>query len=251
MLVDYPGIGRSSGQTPSKVAALTNACVAFCRAIGLTRFDVAGFSLGGVIAQQIGAEYPDTIRRMILLGSARHGGEGLVFDDLSVDELNDPAALVMKAFFTPSETSQASGHAYLERLKSRVDDRDIIWRQAIWRADRSVASLHVLPRGFTRQAACRCGLEGALRGDQRKATRQETRSQGPQPMDLGRLGGDRPVFHEGDQSRQPDALRNRAADEEPPVQHDGLASDRAVRGRRLDGHQRQDHGELAGLPDGA
>jgi len=91
--VDYRGIGRSSGQTPSKVAALTNACVAFCGAIGLTRFDVVGFSLGGAIAQQIGAEYPDTIRRMILLGSAPHGGEGLVFDDLSVDELNDPAAL--------------------------------------------------------------------------------------------------------------------------------------------------------------
>ena len=75
--------------------------------------------------------------------------------------------------------------------------------------------------------------------------------EGPRPMDLGRLGGDRAVLHEGDQSRQPDALRNRAADEEPPVQHDGLAFDRAVRGRRLDGRQRQDHGELAGLPDGA
>ena len=124
ILVDYPGIGRSSGQTPSKVAALTNACVAFCRAIGLTQFDVLGFSLGGMIAQQIGAEYPDMIRRIILCGSAPRGGEGLVFDDLSVDELNDPAALVMKAFFTQSEASQASGRAYLERLKSRVDDRD-------------------------------------------------------------------------------------------------------------------------------
>jgi pimeloyl-ACP methyl ester carboxylesterase len=124
ILVDYPGIGRSSGQTPSKVAALTNACVAFCRAIGLTQFDVLGFSLGGMIAQQIGAEYPDMIRRIILCGSAPEGGEGLVFDDLSVDELNDPAALVMKAFFTQSEASQASGRAYLERLKSRVDDRD-------------------------------------------------------------------------------------------------------------------------------
>ena len=124
ILVDYPGIGRSSGQTPSKVAALTNACVAFCRAIGLTQFDVVGFSLGGAIAQQIGAEYPDMIRRIILLGSAPRGGEGLVFDDLSVDELDDPAALVMKALFTQSEASQASGRAYLERLKSRVDDRD-------------------------------------------------------------------------------------------------------------------------------
>jgi pimeloyl-ACP methyl ester carboxylesterase len=124
ILVDYPGVGRSSGQTPSKVAALTNACIAFCRAIGLTQFDVVGFSLGGMIAQEIGAEYPDMIRHIVLLGSAPRGGEGLVFDDLSIDELDDPAALVMKAFFTQSEESQASGHAYLERLKSRVDDRD-------------------------------------------------------------------------------------------------------------------------------
>ena len=27
ILVDYPGIGKSSGQTPSNVAALTNACL--------------------------------------------------------------------------------------------------------------------------------------------------------------------------------------------------------------------------------
>src|ERR1700720_1601613 len=47
IIVDYPGIGRSAGQTPWKVAALANACVAFCRAIGLTQFDVLGFSLGG------------------------------------------------------------------------------------------------------------------------------------------------------------------------------------------------------------
>jgi pimeloyl-ACP methyl ester carboxylesterase len=124
ILVDYPGIGRSSGQTPSQVAALTNACVAFCGAIGLTQFDVVGLSLGGMIAQQIAAEYPDMIRRIILLGTAPRGGEGLVFDDLSVDELDDPAALVMKAFFTQSKASQASGHAYVERLKNRVDDRD-------------------------------------------------------------------------------------------------------------------------------
>jgi pimeloyl-ACP methyl ester carboxylesterase len=48
----------------------------------------------------------------------------LVFDDLSVDELDDTSALIMKAFFTPSSASQASGRAYLERLKSRSSDRD-------------------------------------------------------------------------------------------------------------------------------
>jgi pimeloyl-ACP methyl ester carboxylesterase len=125
ILVDYPGIGRSSGQTPSTVAALAKDCVAFCRAIDLTVFDVVGFSLGGMIAQQLGAEHPDMIRRIILLGTAPRGGEGLVFDDLSIDELDDVSALLMGAFFTPSEASQAAGRAYVERLKSRVDDLDV------------------------------------------------------------------------------------------------------------------------------
>lgn len=123
-LFDYPGSGGSSGETPSTVAALTRHCVAFCGAIGLTQFDVVGFSLGGMIAQQLGAEYPDLLRRIILLGTGPRGGEGMVFDDLSVDELNDPAALLLKAFFTQSEASQVSGRAYIERLKSRSADRD-------------------------------------------------------------------------------------------------------------------------------
>ena len=124
ILVDYQGIGRSSGETPSTVAALTNDCVAFCRAIELTHFDVVGFSLGGMIAQQLGAEHPDMVRRIILLGTGPRGGEGMVFDDLSVDELDDEVGLLMKAFFTSSEPSKASGRAYIERLKLRADDRD-------------------------------------------------------------------------------------------------------------------------------
>jgi pimeloyl-ACP methyl ester carboxylesterase len=124
ILFDYPGIGRSSGETSSTVAALTQHCVAFCRAIGLTRFDVIGFSLGGMIAQQLAAEHPHLLRRIILLGTGPRGGEGLVFDELTADELDDPSALLMKAFFTRSEASQASGRAYMERLKSRSIDRD-------------------------------------------------------------------------------------------------------------------------------
>ena len=77
-----------------------------------------------MIAQQLGAEYPDLLRRIILLGTGPRGGEGMVFDELSADELDDTSALLMKAFFTQSEASQASGRAYMERLKSRNTDRD-------------------------------------------------------------------------------------------------------------------------------
>jgi len=123
-LVDYPGIGGSSGETPSTVAALTKDCVDFCRAINLERFDVVGFSLGGMIAQQLGTEYPEMVRRIILLGTGPRGGEGMVFDELSAEELDDEVGLLMKAFFTQSELSKAAGRAYIERTRLRVVDRD-------------------------------------------------------------------------------------------------------------------------------
>jgi pimeloyl-ACP methyl ester carboxylesterase len=124
IILDYPGIGLSSGTTPSAVAATTRDLVAFCRALSLNSFDIVGFSLGGMIAQQLAFEFPDMVRRIILLGTGARGGEGMTFTELSVDELDDPESLVMLAFFTPSETSKAAGRAYLERLKLRTAGRD-------------------------------------------------------------------------------------------------------------------------------
>jgi pimeloyl-ACP methyl ester carboxylesterase len=124
ILFDYPGIGGSSGETPSTVAALAQACVALCQALKVTHFDVMGYSLGGMIAQQLGFEYASMVRRILLLGTAPRGGEELTFTDLSADELDNLEGLVLNALFSPSETSQAAGRAYLERLKQRVADRD-------------------------------------------------------------------------------------------------------------------------------
>jgi len=61
---------------------------------------------------------------MILCGTGPRGGEKMTFDELSADELNDPIALLLNAFFTPSDASQAAGHAYLDRLNRRKADRD-------------------------------------------------------------------------------------------------------------------------------
>lgn len=61
---------------------------------------------------------------MILIGTGPRGGEGMAFIELSAEEQNDPLALLMNAFFTPSDSSQAAGRAYVERLKQRKADRD-------------------------------------------------------------------------------------------------------------------------------
>ena len=124
ILLDGAGIGRSSGETPSTVGAMAEGCYRFCQALGWQSLDILGFSLGGMIAQQLASEHPDLVRRMILLGTGPRGGEGLTFTDLSTEDLADPVALLKSAFFTPSETSQAAAEAYLARLNLRTAELD-------------------------------------------------------------------------------------------------------------------------------
>src|ERR1700739_2152699 len=119
---DYPGIGGSTGTPPATVAELAVDCVGFLHALGLTTVDFLGFSLGGMVAQQIASSHPGMLRRMILCGTGPRGGEKMTFDELSADELNDSVALLLNAFFTSSDASQAAGRAYLDRLNPRQAD---------------------------------------------------------------------------------------------------------------------------------
>src|ERR1700739_4477764 len=52
IILDYPGVGSSTGEPPTTVAVMTKAFVGFCRALDLKGFDIVGFSLGGMMAQQ-------------------------------------------------------------------------------------------------------------------------------------------------------------------------------------------------------
>jgi len=121
---DYPGAGNSTGVTPPNVAELSVSCFDFLDRLGLTSVDFLGFSLGGMIAQQMAFEQPEMVHRMILCGTGPRGGEKMTFTELSTDEQDDPVALVLKSFFTPSQTSQRAGDAYLRRLRLRQADRD-------------------------------------------------------------------------------------------------------------------------------
>ena len=125
ILFDNAGVGASGGETPDTVAEMTQHCVAFCRALGLEAIVVVGFSLGGMIAQQLALDHPDLIQRLVLLSTGPRGGEGVTFTELSADEQADPVAFLLGAFFSPSEASQAAGREYMRRLESRKEDRDL------------------------------------------------------------------------------------------------------------------------------
>src|SRR5215831_5010344 len=75
ILFDNQGVGSSSGTTPDNVQAMATDALAFVNAIGLKRIDLLGFSLGGMVAQQIALDRPKLVRYRILAGTGPQGGE--------------------------------------------------------------------------------------------------------------------------------------------------------------------------------
>ena len=53
ILFDNTGIGRSTGKVPETVQGMAAHALAFLDALGLERADLLGFSLGGMVAQEI------------------------------------------------------------------------------------------------------------------------------------------------------------------------------------------------------
>jgi pimeloyl-ACP methyl ester carboxylesterase len=130
ILFESAGLGRSTGEVPSTVAAMAAHLLAFVDALGLTLIDLLGFSLGGMVAQQAALERPPLVRKMLLVGTAPEGGEDIMHLEKPVlrrvlenPELQGLRKLV-GLFFTPSEASQAAGRAFVARLLARKADRE-------------------------------------------------------------------------------------------------------------------------------
>src|SRR3984893_9487374 len=77
ILFNNAGVASSSGWVPASFQEMGTNAIAFIRALGLTRVDVLGFSIGGMVAQEIAVQAPDLVRRLILVGTGPRGGQGM------------------------------------------------------------------------------------------------------------------------------------------------------------------------------
>jgi pimeloyl-ACP methyl ester carboxylesterase len=114
--------------------------LAFLDGLGIKPVDVLGFSLGGMVAQQMAQDRPSIFRRIILVGTAPRGGEDIMHLDKPslAKHLSDPKlkgyGVLQKIFFAPTESSQAAGEAFVERLAQRTEDREPVSAPAVAQA---------------------------------------------------------------------------------------------------------------------
>jgi pimeloyl-ACP methyl ester carboxylesterase len=130
ILFDSAGVGRSSGKVPTTVSGMAMHALDFLDALCVVNCDILGFSLGGMVAQQMALERPSIVHRMILVGTAPRGGEDIMHLEKPslAKHLGDPTLkgyqVLQKIFFTPTASSQAAGGAFIERLAQRTEDLD-------------------------------------------------------------------------------------------------------------------------------
>src|SRR5258706_2718205 len=128
ILFDNAGVGRSTGEVPTRIAGMASHALDFLDGLGLDNCDVLGFSLGGMVAQQMARNRPSMFRRMILVGTAPRGGEDIMHLEKPslARHLGDPTlkgyAVLQKIFFAPTSPSQAAAGAFIERLVQRSED---------------------------------------------------------------------------------------------------------------------------------
>jgi pimeloyl-ACP methyl ester carboxylesterase len=129
ILFNNAGISSSAGETPNTIAEMARHAAAFIDALGLEQIDLLGFSLGGFVAQQLTLDRPKHVRRLVLVGTGPRSGEGMATLTPEAKAIFGktyavPDELWLEVFFSPTETSQAAGQAFLQRLRARKEHRD-------------------------------------------------------------------------------------------------------------------------------
>src|ERR1700681_3924056 len=77
ILFDNAGVSSSSGEVPTTFEQMAANAIAFIKALGLKQVDLFGFSIGGLVVQEITLQAPHLVRRLIVDGAGPRGGQGM------------------------------------------------------------------------------------------------------------------------------------------------------------------------------
>jgi pimeloyl-ACP methyl ester carboxylesterase len=129
VVFDNRGVGASSGSPANSMEQMAQDAITFIKAMGFKQVDLFGFSMGGMIAQEIVLMEPQLVRKMIITGTGPAGGVGIIkvarvtYLDMLRGYLTfqDPKQFL---FFTRTPGGKRAGKEFLARLKERSKNRD-------------------------------------------------------------------------------------------------------------------------------
>ncbi|MGN7862816.1 alpha/beta fold hydrolase [Microbacterium sp. 22303] len=139
ILLGYRGVGASTGSVRDRFEDMAADAIAVVRALGLSRVDLFGLSMGGMVAQEIIRQAPDLVERVILAGTGPQHGPGLTAMTgvtvrtilRGVVSFTDPTTLL---FFTRTRAGKQAARAYQARMKRRRIGRDTPVTPGVFRA---------------------------------------------------------------------------------------------------------------------
>jgi pimeloyl-ACP methyl ester carboxylesterase len=123
------GVGSSGGKVPLTVEAMAHDSIAFIQALGYNKVNVFGFSLGGMVVQELIRIRPDLVEKVILAGTGPAGGVDMehvakqTYHDIfrAISTFQDPKVFL---FFTRTKNGKQKAKEFLARLKERKVNRD-------------------------------------------------------------------------------------------------------------------------------
>src|SRR6202795_758477 len=129
ILFNNAGVSSSSGEVPTTFEQMGANAVAFIGALRLNKVDVLGFSIGGMVAQEITLQAPDLVRRLIVDGTGPRRGQGMESLTQAAGRLfgatyDPPEHVWLAVKFSPSAAGQAAGREFLKRTHLRQVGRD-------------------------------------------------------------------------------------------------------------------------------
>ena len=146
ILFNNAGVSSSSAKVPTSFQEMGANAIAFIKALGLTKADVLGFSIGGMVAQEITAQAPDLVRRLILIGTGPRCADMSTSKSAEIfaGAYDPPEHLWLAVHFSPSPSSRAAGLAFLKRKLLRVDrDPEVSEEAAV--AQREAIGKYIAP----------------------------------------------------------------------------------------------------------
>lgn len=127
ILVDYPGVGKSTGTVPTSAKNFGAHIIEFLGLLNLKQVDLGGFSIGGIFAQVVALDSrPGQIRKLVIAGSSPSIGEGVVANtperqkksaEHAAGPVVDYETSFSYLFYSPTETAQAAGQAWWKRTR--------------------------------------------------------------------------------------------------------------------------------------